>query len=90
MAKLSLRAALYLRTIDDWKAPFEVSRLLGDTPPPSSHVVRSVLGRLISRGLAEYGGRDADTYRVTEAGRLALAQAQEEDKANTMGDGYTP
>lgn len=77
MEKLTIRARLYLSVIDDWKAPYEIAVLLGDTPPPSTNVVKSVLGRLISRGLVNYG-RPNGTYRISEAGRAALAKEQSE------------
>jgi hypothetical protein len=70
--KLTIRAQLYLRCIDDWKAPFEVAALLGDTPPPHLGIVRRMLCRLVNGGYAEhhYGN---DTFRQTDAGRALLA-----------------
>ena len=67
------RARLYLSTVDDWKADYEIAGLLGDTPPPSNVVVRSMMGRLIGRGWVKYGKAN-DTYRITEEGRSAISK----------------
>lgn len=71
-ANITDRARLYLRCIVDWKAPYEIAALLGDTPPPSINDVKRMLGRLAARGLV-YHSRANDTYRVTIAGREALS-----------------
>lgn len=68
------RARLYLRCIDDWKAPYEIAALLGDNPPPSVAEVTRMLGRLANRGLV-YHSRANNTYRVTIAGRDAVGAA---------------
>lgn len=62
--KLTIRAQLYLRCIDDWKAPFEVATLLGDTPPLPTTVVRQYLRTLVTNGLAEYHEGNA-TFRAS-------------------------
>lgn len=66
MAKQTIRARLYLSCIHDWKAPFEVARLLGDTPPLPTTVVRHYLLTLVANGLAEYHEGN-DTFRVSNA-----------------------
>lgn len=68
---LTIRAKLYLRCIDDWKAPFEVAAMLGDTPPPSTAIVRRMLSRFVSEGHAEHHCGN-DTFRVTDIGRAHL------------------
>lgn len=68
---LTARARLYLRCIDDWKAPYEIVKLLGDSPPATVRDVKRMLGRLEARGLV-YHSRANDTYRVTIEGRQAL------------------
>lgn len=65
MAELTIRAKLYLRCIDDWKAPFEVATLLGDRPPLPTTVVRQYLQTLVANGLAEYHDGN-DTFRATD------------------------
>jgi DNA-binding IclR family transcriptional regulator len=68
---LTDRARLYLRCIEDWKAPYEIAALLGDKPPPTVSEVKRMLGRLAARGFV-YHSRANDTYRVTIAGRNAV------------------
>lgn len=79
MGKLSVRTKLYLSTIDEWKAPYEVATLLGDNPPPSINAMKSVLGRLISRGLVQYSSTNG-VYRITPSGRLALKDTSHEQQ----------
>jgi hypothetical protein len=62
--KLAIRAQVYLSCIDDWKAPFEVAMLLGDTPPLPTIVVRHYLLTLVANGLAEYNEGN-DTFRAS-------------------------
>lgn len=76
--KLTDRAKLYLRAVDDWSADYEVAARLGDTPAPNRLVVRSMLGRLIGRRLVTWNGTQ-NTYRITEAGRAALNEARDAD-----------
>jgi len=70
-ANITDRARLYLRCIDDWKAPYEIAALLGDTPPPTINDVKRMLGRLAARGLVHYS-RANNTYCVSVEGRKAL------------------
>lgn len=69
---ITTRARLYLIAIDDWKAAFEVAKLLGDKPVRSANVIRKQLLVLVGRGLAEHGACN-DTFRITDAGRAALS-----------------
>lgn len=69
---LTGRARLYLRCIEDWKAPYEVAALLGDTPPATVNDVKRMLGRLAARGLVDYSQAN-NTYRVSIEGRIALS-----------------
>jgi hypothetical protein len=69
---LTGRARLYLSCIDDWKAPFEIIRLLGDSPPATYNDVRRMLGRLAARGLVDHSPPN-NTYRITDEGRAALS-----------------
>lgn len=62
--KMTIRAELYLRCIGDWKAPFEVAALLGDTPPLPTTAVRQYLRTLVANGLAEYHEGN-DTFRAS-------------------------
>jgi hypothetical protein len=71
-ANLTARAGLYLRCIDDWKAPYEIVALLGDTPPATVNDVARMLGRLAARGLVDYSIAN-NTYRVSDHGRRAQA-----------------
>lgn len=71
--KLTDRARLYLNCVADWKAPYEVSALLGDSPPESINSVKRMLGRLGARGLVQWSSAN-NTYRVTDEGRSALGQ----------------
>lgn len=75
--KLTIRAQLYLRCIDDWKAPYEVAVLLGDSPALPAKKVRGTLSALVGRGLAEHGKAN-DTFRVSDAGRAHLASGKGE------------
>jgi DNA-binding IclR family transcriptional regulator len=68
---LTDRARLYLRCIDNWKAPYEVAASLGDTPPPTINDVRRMLGRLAARGFVDHHEGN-NTYRISEEGREAL------------------
>jgi hypothetical protein len=70
---LTDRARLYLRCIDDWKAPFEIAELIGDTPPPTHNDVKRMLGRLAARGLVLYSIAN-NTYRISAEGRAALVE----------------
>lgn len=70
-SNLTDRARLYLRCIDDWKAPYEIVKLLGDDPPATVNDVSRMLGRLAARGLV-YHSLGNNTYRTTDAGRAAL------------------
>lgn len=70
--KLSPRARLYLEAVNDWKADYEVAAALGDDPAPAPRTVRSVLGRLIGRGLVTWS-KQQNTYQISPAGRSALA-----------------
>jgi hypothetical protein len=56
----------YLIAIDDWKAPFEVAKACGVKRPVP------YLKRLVNAGWAKYGAAN-NTYKITEAGRKALA-----------------
>lgn len=67
----------YLQAIDDWKAPFEVARIVGTDR--SLKTVSATLHALVGRGLAEYG-RANNTFRLTEAGRSELRLSQQERK----------
>lgn len=60
----------YLQAIDDWKAPFEVQKIVGGSR--SIKTVSATLLGLVGRGLAEHG-RQNNTFRLTEAGRAELA-----------------
>lgn len=71
MVDLTDRARRYLECVDDWKAPFEVAYLLGDTPQPSSIEVQRMLRRLTSRGLVHRSFAN-NTYRISNEGRAAL------------------
>ena len=71
---ISARGRLYLAAIDDWKAAFEVAKLLGDTPVKSANVMRKTLLTYVDRGLAEHHAGN-DTFRITELGRTTLAEA---------------
>lgn len=71
---LTGRARLYLQCIDDWKAPYEVAAMIGDTPPPSINDVKRMLGRLAARGFVKYY-KPNNTYRVSDAGRSAMLAA---------------
>ena len=70
-ANLTDRARLYLRCISDWKAPYEIAELIGDTPPPTHNDVKRMLGRLAARGLVDYSIAN-NTYRLSDDGRRAL------------------
>lgn len=74
---LTDRARLYLQCIVDWKAPYEIAALLGDSPQASVKDVKRMLGRLAARGFV-YHSRANDTYRVTIAGRDALVGGPKE------------
>jgi hypothetical protein len=76
--KPNWRGRLYLRCVDDWKAAFEVAKLLGDTPVKSANVIRKQLFVMVASGLVEHHEGN-DTFRITEAGRAAL-RAQREIK----------
>jgi len=69
---LTGRARRYLECVDDWKAPFEVAALIGDTPQPTSVEVQRMLRRLSSRGLVRHSIAN-NTYRITDEGRAALS-----------------
>lgn len=68
--KLTERAKLYLRSVPDWSAVWEIRPRLGDTPPAAGNDIRRMLGRLSARGLVEWHSGN-NTYRITEAGRRA-------------------
>ena len=70
------RRRLYLHAIDDWKAAFEVAKLLGDKPVKSANVIRKMLFVLVRRGLAEHHVGN-DTFRITDAGRVAMSPANQ-------------
>jgi len=72
--KLTIRAQSYLRCIDDWKAPFEVAALLGDSPAPSIEIVTRTLRGLVGRGLAAYHPGN-NTFAITQTGRAHLASS---------------
>jgi hypothetical protein len=74
MSNLTDRARLYLSCVDDWKAPFEVQAMIGDTPAPNLVDVQRMLRRLASRGLVQHGVGQ-NTYRITNEGRAALQEA---------------
>ncbi len=62
-----------LKACDDWKATFEVIAI--KRLPPSAESYRSAqqhIDALLERGLLEFG-RPNTTYRITAAGRAALA-----------------
>jgi hypothetical protein len=71
---LTDRARLYLSCVDDWKAPFEIAKLLGDSPPPSYNDIKRMMGRLAARGLVDYSARN-DAYRISEEARAAVGGA---------------
>ncbi len=73
---LTSRARLYLRCVDDWKAPYEIVALLGDNPQATINDVNRMLGRLAAKGLV-YHSRANNTYRITIDGRAVLAAKQE-------------
>jgi len=74
--KLTALGRLYLLAIDDWKAPFEVAAMIGDDKR-SVKKVRATLFGLVGRGWAAHGKAN-DTFKITDAGRSALALASEE------------
>lgn len=76
MTRQTMRSRLYLRAIDDWKAPFEVAKLLGDNPVKSANVIRKTLLTYVARGLAEHHDGN-DTFRATDAGRASMVTSQQ-------------
>lgn len=73
---LTDRARLYLRCVDDWKAPYEIVKLLGDTPPATTNDVKRMLGRLAARGFVDYYPPN-NTFRITDEGRAAVSAQKE-------------
>lgn len=71
---LTDRARLYLGCVNDWKAPFEIAKLLGDTPPPSYNDIKRMMGRLAARGLVDYCAPN-ETYRISDEGRAAVSRS---------------
>jgi hypothetical protein len=65
----------YLKAIEDWKAPFEVAAILGDDR--TLKTVSATLFALVGRGLAQYS-RANNTFRITDAGREALAHPSQD------------
>lgn len=63
--KITEQQKVYLRAIEDWKAPFEVEAIVGLGP------ARLPLQRLVKLGWAQYG-KPNNTYKITDAGRAAL------------------
>ena len=65
-----------LCAIDDWKAPFEVVKILYPTRKRVFQRERVAIERSLNslhrRGLADYG-KPNNTYKITDAGRAALA-----------------
>jgi hypothetical protein len=72
--KLTIRARLYLRCIEDWKSAPEVVALLGEVPSTPIKTVRSTLFAFVGMGLAEHHDGN-DTFRISESGRAALAES---------------
>jgi hypothetical protein len=75
--KLTERARLYLRCIDDWKSAPEVVALLGEVPATPIKTVRATLFAFVGMGLAEHHDGN-DTFRVTDAGRALLASGKDD------------
>lgn len=77
MPRLSQQDHSVLCAIADWKAPFEVVATLYPTRKRVLQRERVSIERSLNslhrRGLADYG-RPNNTYKVTDAGREALAQ----------------
>lgn len=67
------RAKLYLLAVEDWKAPFEIPALLGDSPPETVRSVQRMLTRLRSRGLVECNAANI-TYRATDKGLESIGR----------------
>lgn len=78
MKKLSIRSRLYLEACSDWKADWEIVKLIGDSPLMEPRLARPHLGRLIGAGLLNWH-RGNNTYRITDAGREALARSSGEE-----------
>ena len=78
---LSIRSRLYLQACSDWKADWEIVKLIGDTPPMKPRHARPHLGCLIGAGLLEWS-RGNNTYRLTDAGRAALAVGEHGNKTD--------
>ena len=75
--KLTDLDQVYLRCIDDWKAPYEVVAMLGEMHPRPAKPVRDVLLSFVGRGLANHH-KGNDTFRTSEYGRTALAESDHE------------
>lgn len=73
--RLTPKALCYLRCIDDWKAPYEVTQLLGENAPRPAILTRATLFALVDGGFAEHGKAN-DTFRITDAGRAALVSSK--------------
>lgn len=72
-AAITARTRLYLDACADWKADWEIVKLIGDTPPMKPRAARPHLGWLIGQGLLEWH-RGNNTYRMTDAGRALLKE----------------
>lgn len=54
---ISIRSRLHLQACSDWKADWEIVKLMGDTPPMKPRHARPHLGRLIGEGAADVAPR---------------------------------
>lgn len=75
--KLTDLDQVYLRCIDDWKAPYEVVAMLGELHPRPVKPVRDVLLSFVGRGLANHHSGN-DTFRVSDAGRALIASGKDD------------
>jgi hypothetical protein len=80
--KLSGRSRLYLEACSDWKADWEIVKLMGDTPPMSPRHARPHLGRLIVAGFLTWNSGN-NTYCITDEGRAALGNGERVDTVLT-------
>lgn len=74
--KLTDLDQVYLRSIGDWKAPYEVVAMLGTLHPSSAKPVRDVLLSFVGRGLANHHSGN-DTFRLSDYGRILLASRRD-------------
>lgn len=77
MTKLTRSQKAYLKVMPDWSARYEILQRLGRTATfQSNGLLLKALDKLERDGLIEFGRPNA-TYRITPAGRAALAKEGE-------------